>query len=77
MTYIHLLLPRHQIIWANGVETESFQPASAALSTLGNDDRTRLLERFPALEFEPQTYGSFARRCLSNSEAAIWAHEAA
>lgn len=77
VTYIHLLLPRHQIIWANGVETESFHPASAALSTLGDEDRARLLERYPSLEYEPQTYGSFARRCLSNSEAAIWAHEAA
>jgi len=77
VTYIHLLLPRHQVIWANGVETESFHPASAAFSTLAEEDRQRLLSRFPALEYEPQTYGSFARRCLSNSEAAIWAHEAA
>ena len=77
VTYVHLLLPRHQILWANGVETESFHPASAALSTLSEADRERLLARFPSLEYEPQTYGSFARRSLSGSEAAIWAHEAA
>nr|WP_309501333.1 Hint domain-containing protein [uncultured Roseovarius sp.] len=77
VTYIHLLLPRHQILWANGVETESFHPASAALSTLDQADRLRLLARFPALEFEPHTYGSFARRSLSGPEAAILAHEAA
>lgn len=30
LTYIHLLLPRHQILWANGVEAESFHPAAPA-----------------------------------------------
>lgn len=77
VTYIHLLLPCHQILWANGVETESFHPASAALSTLGEADRLRLLARFPALASEPHTYGSFARRSLSGPEAAILAYEAA
>jgi len=77
VTYIHLLLPSHQIIWANGVETESFHPASAALSTLSDDDRTRLLDINPNLEYEPHVYGGYARRCLNGSEAAILAHEAA
>ncbi len=77
VTYIHLLLPSHQILWANGVETESFHPASAALSTLGQADRLRLRARYPSLEFEPHTYGGFARRSLSAPEAAILAHEAA
>lgn len=77
VTYIHLLLPRHQILWANGVETESFHPASAALSSLDEGDRARLLARFPAMEYEPHTYGAYARRSLSGSEAAILNHEAA
>ncbi len=77
VTYIHLLLPRHQIVWANGLETESFHPESAAMSTLSETDRLRLFERFPALEIEPHTYGDFARRGLSAPEAAILAHEAA
>jgi hypothetical protein len=77
VTYIHLLLPHHQIIWANGVETESFHPASAALSTLDDADRARLLAINRNLEYEPHLYGGFARRCLNGSEAAILAHEAA
>ncbi|MDR9395347.1 MAG: Hint domain-containing protein [Roseovarius sp.] len=77
VTYIHLLLPRHQVLWANGVETESFHPASTALSTLDEADRRRLLERNPAFEHEPHTYGAFARRHLNGSEAAILMHEAA
>lgn len=77
VTYIHLLLPSHQVIWANGVETESFHPASAALSTLTEADRARLLMLDPNLAHEPHLYGGHARRCLSASEAAILRHEAA
>lgn len=77
VTYIHLLLPDHQILWANGIETESFHPASAALSTLDEADRDRLLALNPGFQHEPQAYGSFARRNLSTSEAAILMHEVA
>lgn len=77
VTYIHLLLPRHQVLWANGVETESFHPASAALSSLDPGDRNRLLALNSSLEYEPHAYGSFARRNLSSSEAVILRHEAA
>jgi len=75
--YIHLLLPHHQVIWANGVEAESFHPASAALSALSDEDRARLLQQFPGMDFNPHMYGDYARRNLSQSEAAILMHEAA
>jgi len=39
ITYIHVLLDQHQIVWANGLETESFHPALAALATLDEKDR--------------------------------------
>ncbi len=77
VTYIHILLPRHQILWANGVETESFHPASAALSALDENDRDRLLGINPSFEYQPQAYGDFARRSLTQSETAILLHEAA
>ena len=76
VTYVHLLLDRHQVMWANGVETESFHPASTALGTLDTADRARLLAAHPELEFDPHTYGSYARRSLSTSEAAILRHAA-
>tara|TARA_B110000902_G_scaffold136755_1_gene158295 strand:- start:1025 stop:1369 length:345 start_codon:yes stop_codon:yes gene_type:complete len=76
VTYIHMLLPDHQILWANGVETESFHPANATLSVLDDSDRARLLAQFPDLEYDPHTYGSYARRNLSATEAAIMNHVA-
>lgn len=77
VTYVHLLLPSHQIVWANGIETESFHPASATLSALDEDDRARLLERLPGLERDPFSYGGYARRNLTSSESAILMHRAA
>ena len=71
VTYVHLLLPGHNVVWANGVETESFHPANAALSSLDETDRGRLLAQYPELEFDPHAYGGFARRNLTTSEAAI------
>ncbi len=77
VTYIHLLLPGHEVIWANGVETESFHPASAALSALTDGDRRRLLTYMPNIAEDPASYGGFARRNLTAAEAAILMHEAA
>jgi len=76
VTYVHLLLPRHEVLRANGIETESFHPANTALSTLDQDDRTRLLRQLPDLEYDPHVYGTYARRNLSSSEAAILRHAA-
>lgn len=77
VTYVHLMLEDHQILWANGVETESFHPANTALSSLDAEDRKRLLSGFPDLEYDPHNYGSYARRNLSESEAVILLHNAA
>ena len=77
VTYIHMLLDSHQVVWANGVETESFHPANASLASLSEGDRKRLLEGYPQLRHDLHAYGSYARRNLSAPEAAILRHEAA
>ncbi|MBL4812161.1 MAG: Hint domain-containing protein [Rhodobacteraceae bacterium] len=71
VTYIHLLLPRHQILFANGVETESFHPASAALASMEDAQLDALLARLPEVGGDPHSYGGYARRVLASSEAAI------
>ncbi|MGR3637898.1 MAG: Hint domain-containing protein [Shimia sp.] len=77
VTYVHLLLPGHEILWANGVESESFHPANAAMDSLADGDRMRLLEKLPELEINPHNFGPYARRNLTASEAAILMHDAA
>lgn len=71
LSYVHLALERHQIVFANGVETESFHPASAGLRGLAPADRARLLAELPDLAADPAAYGDYARRPLGRGEAAI------
>lgn len=71
VTYVHVLLDSHQIVFANGLPTESFHPLSAALETLDPQQREGLMALLP----DPAGYGAYARRNLSASEAAIWRHE--
>ncbi|MCC7319493.1 MAG: Hint domain-containing protein [Rubellimicrobium sp.] len=75
--YVHLMLPRHQIVFANGIETESFHPASAALNLLEDAHLAALLDLLPEVAADPLAYGGYARRVLSRSEAAIVLGEAA
>ncbi|MEM9343543.1 MAG: Hint domain-containing protein [Pseudomonadota bacterium] len=73
--YIHFLLPRHHVVWANGVETESFHPASTNLDTIEPAQRTRLTTIVPGIEADPHGYGPSVRRELTRPEAAILRHE--
>ncbi|SIS65145.1 Hint domain-containing protein [Roseivivax lentus] len=77
VTYIHLMLPRHEVLFANGVESESFHPGETQLDTLDPEDRARLRKLVPYVETNPMGYGATARRNLTASEAAILLHDAA
>lgn len=71
VTYHHLMLERHHVIVANGVETESFHPGVAALDAIEEDQRMRLFDVMPDLVADPGRFGPTARRSLSKSEAAL------
>lgn len=71
--YVHLLLERHQILFANGLESESFHPESADPETVDPQQRLQLQALWPDIG----AYGGFARRNLSAAEAAILRHQAA
>ena len=71
VTYIHVLFARHNVIWANGLETESFHPAHMDLATLETGQHAALLQVMPDLARSAQDYGGDARRSLSPAEAAL------
>ena len=71
VTYIHVMLPKHEVVFANGVATESFHPQAAQIDDMDSLDRDRLFERLPTVLADPEAYGGFARRVLTSSEAAI------
>ena len=77
VTYIHILLERHNIVFANGIETESFHPSNTALDTVETLQREALLSIMPQIGANPHAYGDYARRNLSASEAAILRHDMA
>jgi len=72
--YIHLMLDRHQVIWANGLEVESFHPGFMGLEHLSGLQLETLLDLRPDLERNVDLYGPAARRMVSRAEAAILLH---
>ncbi len=70
-TYIHLMTERHEVLWANGVATESFHPAGADLDSLAPEARASLGALMPELLDTPDAYGAYARRTLNAAEAAM------
>ena len=73
VTYVHLMLPRHEIIRANGLPCESFHPALADEAVL--KWHARSIERAcPGLVEAPERLGPRARRCLDRVEAEILRH---
>ena len=47
--YFHILFDRHEVIWANGLPTESFHPAEGALTGVDAVARNEILTLFPDL----------------------------
>jgi Ca2+-binding RTX toxin-like protein len=71
VTYYHLMLDRHQILFAEGAETESFYASEQGLSTISTQSKARLFEAFPHLEDDVAAYGETARPCLKAHEARL------
>ncbi len=74
--YFHLLFDEHQIIWSEGLQTESFHPGPVTLSGFDDAVRDELCALFP--ELDPATgagYSASARPALRSYEAAALVRE--
>lgn len=71
VTYIHLMLDRHEVIYAEGAATESFHAGPGGMSALSETARAALFDRFPALRSDPGAHGPTARRCLKKHETQL------
>ena len=67
--YIHLLLDRHEIIWANGVATETLFLGKTGEQSLDQDSLDEILTIFPALVSESGVQQRAARPILRAFEA--------
>lgn len=72
VTYLHLLFDKHQIIRAEGVETESFFPGPVTLHGLTPPQQQELFTLFPHLA-KGLPYGSAARPVLRGWETRLLA----
>ena len=70
-TYIHLMMARHHILIANGMETESFHPGAAEIDSIAEDQRERLFDVMPELRYDASVSGPMSRRVLGRAEAAL------
>jgi len=73
VTYIHLMLDRHQVIYAEGAATESFHLGDEGLKALRDAAREDLFTLFPEYRADPSVYGDTARRCVKAFEARLLA----
>ncbi|MBK1634910.1 choice-of-anchor L domain-containing protein [Rhodovulum adriaticum] len=48
--YFHLLFDRHEILWSNGLPTESYHPGPQTMAALEQDIRDELLTLFPEID---------------------------
>lgn len=72
VTYIHLLFDQHQIIWSEGLQTESFLPGPQVMSDLEDRVRAEVLALFPEIDAETHAgYGPAARAALRSYEARV------
>lgn len=56
VTYYHLMFDTHQLIWSEGVLSESFQPGRYALGALEEEPRSQLFGLFPRLMRDRASY---------------------
>jgi cold shock CspA family protein len=69
ITYVHLLFESHQLIYSNGLLSESLHPGEIAMTALGEAASSDLHLQFPDLADNPASYGPTARTALNGYEA--------
>jgi len=73
--YFHMLFDRHEIILANGAESESFYPAATALDVLSTEVQAEIFMLFPELAKGLDRFGPLAMPCLAAHEAGLLVQE--
>jgi len=71
--YFHVLFDRHEIVFAEGIPSESFHPGAVGLGGMAEPTREEILALFPHLRHDAEAFGTSARRSLRGFEAAALA----
>ena len=69
VTYIHLVFDRHQVVFSNGLASESFYPGPRALAGLAAGPRAEFVRLFPDIASRGlPAYGPAARPYLRRAD---------
>ena len=72
VTYVHLLFDRHEIIYAEGMPSESFHPGDKSWSMLSRASQSEIIALFPEIRFFGAVgFGEVARPVLRGYEAKL------
>lgn len=71
VTYYHLMLDAHEIIYAEGTATESFYAGTRGIGAITTEAREELFTIFPELRHNTGAHGRMARTCLTPHEARL------
>ncbi|MHA6325895.1 Hint domain-containing protein [Roseivivax sp. CAU 1753] len=71
VTYLHLMLDAHEVLYVDGVATESFHAGDIGISAISGQSREEMFAAFPALRSNVGAYGDTARKCLKAHEARL------
>jgi Ca2+-binding RTX toxin-like protein len=77
VTYVHIMFETHQVITANGVETESFHAGPEGMKALSDTSKQDLFKALPALKTDPYAHGRTAYPCLKSHETTLLMEEIA
>ncbi len=71
VTYIHVMFDRHEVIYADGIASESFHAGDVGLSAIEEAAREELFAIFPELRSAGGKHRVTARTCLKKHEAEL------
>ena len=72
VTYVHLMFDRHQVIWSEGLATESFLPGPQMKKAFARDALHEIRTLFPQIDWMTgDGYSPAARRTLKRYEAQV------
>jgi hypothetical protein len=69
--YFHILLDRHEIVFANGARAESLFPGDVTIASMTVEARAQMVTNLPELVGEACNYGPTVRRTLKRHEASV------
>jgi hypothetical protein len=72
VTYVHLLFDQHEIVWGNGLASESYHPGRETIDSFDPETRAEVLELMPNLDsLCGFGYGPTARTVLKSREVPL------